>query len=75
MAASEVMMSDKVYKRISLVGCAESSIEDAVRLAIAKASETLRGLAWFEVKEIRGSIRDGKPTEWQVSLEAGFKLD
>ena len=68
-------MSDKVYKRIQVVGCAEESVEKAVALAVAKASQSVHGLSWFEVKEVRGAIRDGKPVEWQVTLDLGFKLD
>ncbi|MBZ5587789.1 MAG: dodecin family protein [Acidobacteriia bacterium] len=68
-------MSDKVYKKIDLVGCSAESVEKAVEAAIAKASQSLHGLSWFEIKEVRGAIRDGKPTEWQVTLSAGFKLD
>jgi flavin-binding protein dodecin len=71
----EETMSEKVYKKIELVGCSIESIEKAVATALAKASESLRGLSWFELKEVRGSIRDGKPSEWQVTVLAGFKLD
>ncbi len=68
-------MGDKVYKKIEVVGCSAKSVEDAVSLAVGKASESLRGLGWFEVKEIRGAIRDGKVSEWQVTVDVGFKLD
>ncbi len=68
-------MSDKVYKKIELAGCSGESIEGAVALAVAKASESVRGLSWFEIKEVRGAIHDGKPSEWQVTILAGFKLD
>jgi len=68
-------MSDKVYKKVELVGCSADSIEGAVALAVAKASETLRGLSWFEVKEVRGMIRDAKPCEWQVTIAAGLKVE
>ncbi len=68
-------MNEKVYKRIQLVGCSAASIERAVALALAKASETVHGLAWFEVKEIRGAIANGAPAEWQVTVEVGFKVD
>ena len=68
-------MSDKIYKKIDLVGCSAVSVEKAVETAIAKASESLHGLSWFEVKEVRGAIRDCRPSEWQVTLSAGFKLD
>jgi flavin-binding protein dodecin len=68
-------MSDKVYKKIEVVGCSTKSMENAVELAVAKASESLRGLSWFEVKEIRGAVQNGKPSEWQVTVLAGFKLE
>ncbi len=68
-------MSEKVYKKVELVGCSPESVEKAVEAAIAKAANSLHGLSWFEVTEVRGAIRDGKPCEWQVTLRAGFKLD
>jgi len=68
-------MSEKVYKKVELVGCSEVSVEKAVEAAVAKAAKSLHGLSWFEIKEVRGAIRDGKPSEWQVTLDAGFKLD
>jgi hypothetical protein len=43
--------------------------------AISKASETLRNLDWFEVKEIRGWIQDGEVQHTQVTLQVGFRLD
>ena len=42
--------------------------------AIARASDTLQGLGWFKVKELRGFIHDGEFSEYQVSLELGFRL-
>ncbi len=71
----EDTMSEKVYKKVELVGISSESLEKAIEAAISKASHTLHGLSWFEVKEIRGPIKEGKVTEWQVTLEAGFKLD
>jgi flavin-binding protein dodecin len=68
-------MSGKVYKKIEVVGCSGESVENAVALAVEKASQSVHGLSWFEVKEVRGAIRDGKPVEWQVTLALGFKLD
>ena len=68
-------MGDKVYKKIDVVGCSAESIEKAVANAVAKASESLHGLSWFELKEVRGAIKDGLPSEWQVTLQLGFKLD
>ena len=65
----------KVYKKIKLVGISDKSVEDAINNAIAKAAETLRGLSWFEVKEVRGSVENGKVKEFQVVLEVAFEVE
>ena len=68
-------MSDHVYKCIELVGSSATSVEDAVRNAIAKAAQTLRNLRWFEVIDTRGHIEGGQVAHWQVTLKIGFTLD
>jgi len=62
------------YKLIEVVGISKKSFEDAVANAIASASKTLQGLAWFEVVEQRGSISDAKPDEFQVKVKIAFKI-
>ena len=64
-----------VYKKIDLVGSSREGVDDAIRRAILKASETMRNLDWFEVKEIRGWISDGEPQHTQVTLQVGFRLE
>jgi flavin-binding protein dodecin len=68
-------MSNHVYKLLELTGSSTDSIEDAVQTAIAKASETVRNIHWFEVTETRGHVADGKVAHWQVSLKVGFTLE
>lgn len=68
-------MSDHNYKIIEIVGSSTQSIEDAIRGAIAKASETVHKLGWFEVVETRGHIEEGKVAHFQVHLRIGFTLD
>jgi flavin-binding protein dodecin len=68
-------MSQHVYKTIELVGSSSAGIEDAVQGAIAKASETVRNLRWFELTETRGHIEGGKVAHWQVTLKIGFTLE
>jgi len=68
-------MSHHVYKTIELVGSSETSIDDAVATAVAKASKTIRNLRWFEVTETRGQIEAGRVAHWQVTLKLGFTLD
>jgi dodecin len=68
-------MSDHVYKTIELVGSSATSVEDAVKNAIAKASQTVRNLRWFEVVETRGHIDGNRVAHWQVTLKLGFTLE
>jgi flavin-binding protein dodecin len=68
-------MSDHVYKTIELVGSSATSVEDAVKNAVAKASQTVRNLRWFEVVETRGHIEGSKVAHWQVTLKLGFTLE
>jgi len=65
----------KVYKKITLVGTSPDGIGPAVKNAIKRASETLRHLDWFEIKEVRGRIENGEVAEFQVVLEVGFRLE
>ena len=68
-------MDDHVYRVIQIVGSSERSIDDAIHMAIARASKTLRELRWFEVVETRGHIDNGKVQHFQVTLKVGFTLD
>jgi flavin-binding protein dodecin len=67
-------MSDNVYKVIEIVGSSPTSIEDAVQGAIARASKTVRDIGWFEIKETRGHVENGKVAHFQVTLKIGFTL-
>ena len=68
-------MSEHVYKKIELAGSSATSIDDAVRTAVKRASESLHNLRGFEVTEIRGDVDNGEVEHWQVSLKVGFTLD
>jgi len=67
-------MPDKTYKVIEVVGVSSNSVQEAVRNAITKASQTLRNIDWFEVQQIRGAVHDGRP-EFQVAIKIGFRLE
>jgi hypothetical protein len=67
--------TDHVYKVIELVGTSEKSIEDAIQIAIGRATKTLKHLRWFEVIQTRGHIENGKIGHYQVTLKVGFTLD
>lgn len=67
-------MTEHIYKKIEITGTSQSSIEDAIRNAIRRASKTIHALRWFEVVETRGDIVDGEVGHWQVTLKIGFTL-
>lgn len=67
-------MADKVYKKITVVGCSDESYEKAVEIAVHKASDSVRNIAWFEVKEQRGGVVDGR-IEWQATIDVAFKVE
>jgi hypothetical protein len=69
------MMSDHTYKLIELTGSSTESSDQAIQNAIAKASESVKNLHWFEVVESRGYIEDGGVKYWQVTIKVGFRIE
>ena len=67
-------MEHHTYKKIEITGTSDQSMEAAIENAIAKASNTVEDMRWFEVTETRGSIENGEVSEWQVGLKVGFTL-
>ena len=68
-------MSEHVYKSVEITGSSPDGVKQAIDRAIAKASQTLRNLDWFEVIGVRGHIDDGKVAHYQVTLKIGFRLE
>ena len=68
-------MSNHVYKSVEITGSSPEGVTEAIDTAIAKASQSLRNLDWFEVVGVRGQIDDGKVAHYQVTLKIGFRLE
>ncbi len=68
-------MSDHVYRLSEIVGSSPDSVDEAIRNAIAKASQTVRNIEWFEAQEIRGQVVEGGVAYFQVSVKIGFRVD
>lgn len=68
-------MADNIYSKTEIVGSSEIGVDDAIRGAITRASESLREIDWFEVTEIRGHVENGEVGHVQVTLKVGFALD
>jgi len=64
-----------VAKVIELTAESTESFEDAIRLAIAKASETVRNIKSAWVKEQQVRIEDGKIAAFRVDLKVTFIVD
>jgi flavin-binding protein dodecin len=71
----ETIMDSHVYKTIQITGSSTASADEAVRVAVERAAQTVHNLKWFKVTETRGYIKDGKIADWQVSVELGFALE
>lgn len=68
-------MDTHVYKHIDITGSSSVSSDDAIKVAVKKAGDSLRGMRWFRVKEVRGQIDKGDVQYWQVTIEIGFTLE
>jgi dodecin len=71
----EVMMAEAVYKVIELVGTSTESWEKAAKVAIERASESLRDLRIAEVTEQDIQLKDGKFEVYRTKLKVSFKYE
>jgi flavin-binding protein dodecin len=68
-------MSDHVYRLSEIVGSSPTSVDEAIRTAIAKAAGTVRNIEWFQTEEIRGQVVDGAVAYFQVRMKIGFRVE
>ena len=67
--------NDPTYRLTDIVGTSSESIHQAVRNGIARASETVRHVDWFQVSEIRGTVVNGDVGQFQVTMKVGFLVE
>ena len=63
-----------VEKIIDLTGTSTTSIEDAVAIAISRASVTISGIRDAVVTETRALVEDGRVSGWKVTLRVTFEI-
>jgi flavin-binding protein dodecin len=68
-------MNSHVYKIIQITGTSTTGSDDAIRVAVEKASKTVHNIRWFRVTETRGEVENNRVAYWQVTIELGFTLD
>jgi flavin-binding protein dodecin len=68
-------MTDSVYKVIELVGTSNKSWEDAARVAVERAAQSLRDLRIAEVMEQDLVVTDGKVEAYRTKMKLSFKYE
>lgn len=68
-------MSEHTYRVTEIVGTSPEGVDAAIKNGITRASQTLRGLDWFEVTQVRGHLEDGQIAHYQVGMKVGFRLE
>ncbi len=58
-----------------LSAISETSFEDAINQAVARATKTLRGVEGAWVKDQNVMIQDGNITGYKVNVEITFQLE
>ena len=66
-------MPDSVYKIITIVGTSTTSWEDAAKLAIDTAGESLKDLRIAEITKLDITIEDGKVKSYRARVNVSFK--
>ena len=66
---------DTVARVTEISATSATSFEEAVKVGITRASQTLRHVTSAWVKEQRVNISDGNITSYQVNLLVTFVLD
>jgi dodecin len=70
-----LLVADQTYGISEVVGTSPDSVHQAIRNGVAKASQTVRNLDWFEVSSIRGQLDDGNVAHFQVQMKVGFRIE
>jgi flavin-binding protein dodecin len=68
-------MSERIYKKIEIVGTSTKGVDDAIRNAIETANKTVDNIGWFEVIETTGRVIEGKISQFQVTMKIGFLIE
>jgi flavin-binding protein dodecin len=68
-------VTDHVYRLSEIVGSSPTSVDEAIRTGIRKASQTVRNIEWFQAEEVRGQVVDGDVAYFQVRMKIGFRVE
>lgn len=63
------------YSISEIVGTSPDGIDAAIRVALERASQTVRNIDWFEAVSFRGHADDAGILHYQVTVKVGFRLE
>lgn len=68
-------MATAVARVTEVIGASPKSWDDAVAVALKRASKTLRGLTGLEVVRMNAHVENGKITEYRARVKITFILE
>jgi len=63
-----------MLKVIEVLAQSDKSWEDAAANAVQQAAKTVRGIKSIYIKEMEGSVEDGKIVQYRVNAKISFLL-
>ncbi len=64
-----------IVKVIEVIASSPKSIDDAIRMAVAEASKTVRNIDSVYVKDIKAHVKNGEISTFGVICKISFRLD
>ena len=64
-----------VARVTQVIGASPHSWEDAVRNALERANQTLRGITGIEVVKENAAVEDGRIVEYRATVQVTFVLE
>ena len=69
------MAAGSTYTIVELVGTSDKSWEEAAKLAVETAAQTLRDLRVAEVIRLDMTVEDGKVKQYRARVNVSFKYE
>ena len=69
------MATGSTYTIVELVGTSDKSWEEAAKLAVETAAQTLRDLRVAEVIRLDMTVEDGKVNQYRARVNVSFKYE
>lgn len=64
-----------MLKVIEVLAESDKGFDDAARVAVANASETVRNIKSIYIRDMNATVEDGQITSYRVNAKISFVLD